>query len=692
MAIHWKIPFMSLRTGTLYTVNIYDTSFYGTAIVLKGAANPFTTQEDDSDDMFTPIRTQSGYIRIVDDGKDANGNAWNWKDLLPTTDTDRPVTLTDGSGNVMWQGFMQAQNFGGTLYGNPQEREFPVQCALTILEGSDINYQQTSIQNFAYLLQRVVNDIDVKSGGYEYNGSIITNGDIHIDNIYVQGGASAQSWLLKRIDWQNFTDIDGDGNLIASYNLFEILEDICRFWGWTARTQGDSLYLTCADDSTVQSWLTLTRSQLDSMAVGTSAGSTNDSFSTTTLSGDIFASTNNDDFKQRGPNKSLVTADTNRGDDNVIDPLNEYVVKQMNDLGYQSSFITYDGKTVKYTNDLLTISQPYLTGSCREGYASFNIGKISVDNDDTFVNVIRIKKTGSNNSTPFVTLETVYEHNFNDGFLRMFGETYRFTKKYEDPYNHFPIGRSFMYVRIAIGHSKSDAMWFNGQTWQSSPTYCRISIGNKENNIDNNLQEFFFLESQTSLTTDEWLNIVPVTGLQGKLFIDLLGTDNTRVDEISGERSFELKDFTIQFLRNPGVTKLYSASDNIRITDVDRPTQFGYKNNNQNNVRMEWSADCIYATENACKFGYGEIINPDGSFVENVSYGNTTARPEQHLANRVTAYWSTSKRKITTDLRTDVVAAISPMYKVTIDSTTCYPISISRDWWDDVTRLTLMQL
>ena len=133
MAKNYTVQFKSLRAGTVYTVNVGGGT--GTAIALKGGSQPFTTQEDTDEDIFTPIRTQSGYLRIVDDGKDANGNAleanW-WKDLIPATDTSRPVTLSHSEGGqtiVDWQGFMQAQTFSGSLYGDPQEREFPVQCS-----------------------------------------------------------------------------------------------------------------------------------------------------------------------------------------------------------------------------------------------------------------------------------------------------------------------------------------------------------------------------------------------------------------------------------------------------------------------------------------------------------------------------------------------------------------------------------
>ena len=244
--IFWKIPFKSLRSGTLYTVNIYKdgTLPSGYPLTLKGGAQPFVTEEDSDDDMFTPIRTQTGYLRFVDDGKATNANnedvTFNWKDLIPATDTARPVTLTHqsaGSTIVDWQGFMQAQDFGNTLYGNPQEREFPIQCVLSVTQGTDINYQQTAIQNFAYLLKQIVDSIPSAQRPTSF---------------MIQGGADAQAWLLKQIDWQNFVSEDGDGNLTARYSMYDCLEDMCRFWGWTARTKGSTLYLTMADDATTE--------------------------------------------------------------------------------------------------------------------------------------------------------------------------------------------------------------------------------------------------------------------------------------------------------------------------------------------------------------------------------------------------------------------------------------------------------
>ena len=56
MSYNYAIKFKSLRSGTLYTVSIGG----GTVDLtynLKGAAQPFVTEEDSDEDMFTPIRT-----------------------------------------------------------------------------------------------------------------------------------------------------------------------------------------------------------------------------------------------------------------------------------------------------------------------------------------------------------------------------------------------------------------------------------------------------------------------------------------------------------------------------------------------------------------------------------------------------------------------------------------------------------
>ena len=678
MAIHWQIHFRSLRVNTQYAVNILDNAYSGDPIPLKGAAQPFTTQEADNEDGFIPIRTQTGYIRIVDDGKDANGNAFNWKDLLPTTDTDRPVTLTQKVNNswvVIWQGFMQAQNFSGTLYGNPQEMDFPVQCALTILEGTDINYQQTSIQNFAYLLNHIISAIPT----------------INITTIKIQGNTDAQQWLLKKLDWQNFITSDEDDNLSARYNLFQCLEDMCRFWGWTARTFGTTLYLTCADDPDEQLWLTLDRSQLNTMAGGTAAGSTGGTFPVITLSGDIFASTKQDDFRQRGPNKASVEANCNEADQTMFDMEDGTLVKKLEEQGWGSPETLPNEKYVTYTNDLTSFSNNTFVGSTRSGYGSFNIIRIQESLRDPNGNempVIRIKKTYDGGDA-FASFESVYEHCFSNGYIALHGSIYRQAeqfKAYDEENTTRPgheVGDKTMYVRIGIGSDRNHALWFNGRTWSSTRTDITVRIGNAD--------DLFRLSVQGSGGSSFMNNSIHVaSAITGKLFLDFLGSSD--IDDIDGQKSFDITDFYLAFsFENGRVVSLPSS-----ITRSNRQSVRKYLSTNGNKVRDEFINNIIYASNNNMNYGYGLLINPDGTFMTTLSYNGSSVLeyPEQHLADRVTAYWATAKRRIATELRSnaDNVGSITPQTRVSIDGTTMFPIAFGHEWRDDITQLTLLEL
>jgi hypothetical protein len=111
-------------------------------------------------------------------------------------------------------------------------------------------------------------------------------------------------------------------------------------------------------------------------------------------------------------------------------------------------------------------------------------------------------------------------------------------------------------------------------------------------------------------------------------------------------------------------------------------------------VRGEWNADCIFASENNMSFGFGILYDSDYRFMDGMTYGSSTALvyPEQHLADRVASFWTTSKRRLRTELRSNAISDITPQTKVTIDGTTTTPIAFGREWRDDVTIITFLEL
>ena len=61
--------------GTIYTVLVDGVTLSTTPPL---AADPFTTREDDDDDVFKPVRTQSGYLRLQ------STDLATWRSLIPS--------------------------------------------------------------------------------------------------------------------------------------------------------------------------------------------------------------------------------------------------------------------------------------------------------------------------------------------------------------------------------------------------------------------------------------------------------------------------------------------------------------------------------------------------------------------------------------------------------------------------------
>lgn len=672
---------MSLRSHTVYTVTIGGGE--GAAVPILGGAQPFTTQEDNNEDQFTPIRTQSGYLRIVDDGKDANGNTLSadwWKDLIPATDTSRPVTLSHVENNttiIDWQGFMQAQTFSGELYGNPQEREFPVQCVLKCLAKFDIPTNETALRNFAYLLQLFIN-----SSG------------ITINNIIVQGGSDAQQWMLALVDWRNFMNT-GKQNYTPKYKFYDILEDICRFWGWTCRTYRQNLYLTMADDADEQSYLALTMAQLATMAGGTSAGTVTSTIPSVTLTGDIFASRNNDDIQILGYSKATVKADANK-ETTIFEFAPQSVVDTMEAGGY--TWVS-DGDNGYFTTQEINsfTSQSLIGGSSGNGaYARRQIfgedanGEPTIADEMLFKTWADINMNGSTDfedwtyGTPFITLETVFQTAFSSGTLKFNGTPYNQSEQII-----FDGSSRAFFACIGIGQSRATAKWLHANGFQlewinQKKMVCitldfapKLFIGLPQN-VLGPIYSVWFISDEIPVPDD----------LYGYLYIDIFGTIDRTGINITDNGVWQLANLKAEYTRNKITVTSHGA---YKITR-DRNDQKEYTAENQNASKRPWNADCIFASDNDMEYGYGLMLKGNGEYLKTAPFGGIQEIPEQHLADRVAYFGLSSKRQYNLELRTNEIPAITPIDKVSFNGTVCHPIAISREWRDDVTAITLLEM
>ena len=691
MAIHWQITFKTLRGGHTLTASVYDNTYSGNPIQLKGGASPFETEEDQDDDPFKAIRTQTGSLRIVDDGKDANGNAWNWRDLQPRSDYDRPVILRDENNTILWQGFLQAQNFSGTLYEYVQEREFPLQCALSILSSQYPNTTDQGIVNFAYLLKYCADVIAAAS---------LTT--IQFTEFIIQGGGDARRWLLKKFHWSNLLKEDNEENVSPQYDLFTCFEDMCNFWGWSARTEGTRLYLMCTEDPDEQRTITFTPSQLASVAANSwSGGTENDNpFIRRELTGNIFASNDNDDMWVSGPSEAVVKADCNE-QSTVVEFAPPTVEAQMDAAGSYSWVAGTEENTGYYTTPLITSfdsnilegtavnDNDHTGGFCRRQYYS------SPEQDNpTALDMIVVTKWDWGLDTPTIQMQTKRMMSFSNGTIKIGGDVYQHNTQepWADDDNN-----DFLIVNIGIGETRASAKWYHlgastvgviTHGWGDAKTKVYLVV-------DSSIKGTGIYTYPAPYNIDFPIDGIPVpSAMHGYIFLDIIGGvfDNNSVMD-----AFAIGNLKIEFSRDQ-VYIPASTSQTVRPRKIkkDRVSSHDYQSINENALKEKKNIDLTYASDNNMKFGFGLVMNNDFNYMDYAEYRYQTRneRPEQHFATRITSYWSSSRRMLTTDLRTDVVEAseaITPLSHLVLGALHYRTLAISHQWRDDVTTVKMIQ-
>lgn len=152
----YRVPFASIG-DIQYMIYIYERTS-GSLVTLTGAAEPFETQEKDSDDIFTPIREQTGYIRVIDD---SGGTLL--EQIMPSNNTEKLVRVYTGTWNadtftdedIVWQGFLCAEVFTQPWDGSKKMLEFPVKSVLAAMK--DVMLTESNIGTRIRIAGYIVN-------------------------------------------------------------------------------------------------------------------------------------------------------------------------------------------------------------------------------------------------------------------------------------------------------------------------------------------------------------------------------------------------------------------------------------------------------------------------------------------------------------------------------------------------------
>lgn len=196
-----------------------------TEVALTPAAEPFTTAMQESDDLFTPIRTSSGYARVVVDSVDDIAT------LVGSSPLARKVVLTV-AGATRWVGFLACETFSQSWDKGPIEIEMPVMSPTEMLKGLHPSASLSALKyiNFAQLIV----DINTAVGN-------------SFEQFYFPALSNVGTTLKYQFDMKNYATATehNTGHEVASF--YEILEDMCKLFGWQCIEYGSYLVFLAAD-------------------------------------------------------------------------------------------------------------------------------------------------------------------------------------------------------------------------------------------------------------------------------------------------------------------------------------------------------------------------------------------------------------------------------------------------------------
>ena len=326
-------------------MDILTETYVSSPISLYGSESPISTDENNAADYFTPIREQTGYLRIVDTGYDRNGNATDLRDLIPTSDTQYQVKLMYGS-TLLWIGYIKAELFTKRLFNKVTTWEFPLICPMGAISRQAFTFNNflSTVRSVGTILYQIFSTVDV-SWSYVYISNTTDNED-----------------LTAKIDLLNFTSVEPSYSSqtgLATWNdtkkLSSVLESIARYMGWTVFTRGQNIYIMAPGE----------RTEMRRYSFG-SLSNTNPSYVVvpadyTLLQNITYKDTNHTEEYVLGRRNIVIESNVNENEDVIL--------PDFPDAGLNYSKVNSSGVVI-YTGDTTYRSlQYYLNPAAQESYA-----------------------------------------------------------------------------------------------------------------------------------------------------------------------------------------------------------------------------------------------------------------------------------------------------------------------------------
>lgn len=253
MSVRWNIAFCSVGDRA-YSIRIHDADYTGEPVSLEPAAEPFTLDEGGGE-LFVPVSTESGYVRVVDNG-DLDG-------LLPGSALDRKVELYDSDEECLWTGYLAPQTFDTLWESPPRVCELPVVSALAALDAVTVTESQGAPEPVASYIWYALS----------LAGLILRDLYVPVQMLSVAGAEVSCAELRLRLSRYNFLAVndsdntdDPDYEALVGRSWLSVLTDICAYFGWTMIQCGRDVVLNSSRMDTERFWR-VSLAQLTAMAM-----------------------------------------------------------------------------------------------------------------------------------------------------------------------------------------------------------------------------------------------------------------------------------------------------------------------------------------------------------------------------------------------------------------------------------------
>ena len=237
-ALKYVVPFKSYNNKAC-SIQIYAEGYTGNPIALTtgnptapgyAAADPFFFEENKDKDVLTPIRSSTGYIRLVE------MEHGSLDDILPSSMFDRYVEVFYGSAKV-WFGFIQQKEFSNRFSGAPFLREFPIISPLGLAEEVYFpSYDPPRPITFKELMYEVMTLLNVTYTGVVMPATVSVDG---LDTPVADLDASTSTLTVCPFNSEHSYAEDNDEPLFSPHTLAWFLEGLCNLYGFTVREVWD---------------------------------------------------------------------------------------------------------------------------------------------------------------------------------------------------------------------------------------------------------------------------------------------------------------------------------------------------------------------------------------------------------------------------------------------------------------------